>query len=41
MYIDEDLVIPDMKGKVLILESDSFEAKKDALYNILKRLLEI
>ena len=41
MYLDDQMQILDMPGKTLVIRSDSIESKYDALYNVLKRLLEV
>ena len=41
MYLDDQMQILDMPGKTLVIRSDSLENKYDALYNVLKRLLEV
>jgi hypothetical protein len=41
VYLDDQMQILDMPGKTLVIRSDSLENKYDALYNVLKRLLEV
>ena len=41
MYLDDQMQILDMPGKTLVIRSDSLDNKYDALYNVLKRLLEV
>ena len=41
MYLDDQMQILDMPGKTLVIRSDSIDSKYDALYNVLKRLLEV
>jgi len=41
VYLDDQMQILDMPGKTLVIRSDSIESKYDALYNVLKRLLEV
>ena len=41
MYLDDQVQILDMPGKTLVIRSDSLDNKYDALYNVLKRLLEV
>jgi hypothetical protein len=41
VYLDDQVKILDMPGKTLVIRSDSLDNKYDALYNVLKRLLEV
>jgi hypothetical protein len=41
VYLDDQVQILDMPGKTLVIRSDSLDNKYDALYNVLKRLLEV
>jgi hypothetical protein len=41
VYLDDQIQILDMPGKTLVIRSDSLDSKYDALYNVLKRLLEV
>jgi hypothetical protein len=41
VYLDDQMQILDMPGKTLVIRSDSLDNKYDALYNVLKRLLEV
>jgi hypothetical protein len=41
VYLDDQMQILDMPGKTLVIRSDSIDSKYDALYNVLKRLLEV
>jgi len=41
VYLDEIMQIPDMPGKTLVFKSDSIDNKYEAIFNVLRRLLEV